>query len=87
MKEILAWPPASSGSGCELSALISYLTQQVNKPLSEPEVRSVLTWLSDRGLVHIDGDALRLIKQMTEKFNYKPDRTFSILSILRVLVA
>lgn len=60
VREILAWPPASSG--CELSALISYLTQQVNEPLSEPEVRSVLTWLSDRGLVQLEGDALRLIE-------------------------
>jgi len=58
VREILDWPPASSG--CELSALISHLTRQVNEPLSEPEVRAVLKWLSARGLVRVDGDALRL---------------------------
>jgi hypothetical protein len=58
VKEILAWPPAMSG--CELSALISHLTRQVNEPLSEPEVREALAWLSDRGLVRVDGDTLRL---------------------------
>ena len=55
---ILAWPPAITG--CELSALISHLTSQVNEPLSEPQVRSALTWLSARGLVRLEGEALRL---------------------------
>ena len=29
----------AAGAGCELSALISHLTRQLNEPLSEPEVR------------------------------------------------
>jgi hypothetical protein len=32
----------------------------VNEPLSEPQVRAALDWLSARGLVRVDGDALRL---------------------------
>jgi hypothetical protein len=58
VQEILAWPQASSG--CHFLALISHLTRQVNEPLSEPEVREAITWLSDRGLVYFDGNALRL---------------------------
>lgn len=60
VREILAWPQARTG--CELSALISHLTRQVNERLSEPEVRSALSSLSERGLVRVDGDAVRLIE-------------------------
>lgn len=75
VREILAWPPASSGSGCELSALISYLTQQVNQPLSEREVLSVLTWLSERGLVRLQGDALRLVEPDRPELKLYPSLT------------
>jgi hypothetical protein len=60
VREILAWPQARIG--CELSALISHLTRQVNEPLSEPEVRSALSSLRERGLVRLEGDAVRLIE-------------------------
>ena len=73
VREILAWPPASLG--CELSALISHLTQQVNEPLSEPEVRSALTWLSERGLVRVDGDALRLVEPDRPELQLYPSLT------------
>ena len=58
VREILAWPLANSG--CELAALITHLTRQVNEPLSESRVRGALTWMSARGLVRVDGNALRL---------------------------
>ena len=73
VREILAWAPASIG--CELSALISHLTRQVNEPLSEPEVRSALTWLSERGLVRFDGDAVRLIEPDRPELQLYPSLT------------
>jgi hypothetical protein len=73
VKEILAWPPAISG--CELSALVSYLTRQVNVPLSEPDVRSFLTWISERGLVRVEGDALRLIEPDRPELQLYPSLT------------
>lgn len=50
VREILAWKPANAGS-CDLAALMTHLTRKVNEPLSEPQVRSALIWLSARGLV------------------------------------
>ena len=60
VSEILAWPPARVG--CDLSALISHLTRQVNEPLSKPEVLLALSSLREQGLVRLDGDAVRLIE-------------------------
>jgi len=84
-KEILAWPAA--GTGCDLSALISHLTRQFNEPLTEPQVRSALSWLSARGLVRVDGDAIRLIEPDKPECQLYPslERRFAGRAFLRTL--
>lgn len=56
--EILCWPLAVAG--CEVAALISYLTGRINTPLSELEVRKALSELEARGLAVTDGVFFRL---------------------------
>jgi len=58
VEEIRSWPAANSG--CDLPALVSYLTGRLNTPLSEPEVQNAVNWLTARGLARLDGDWLKL---------------------------
>lgn len=46
--EIRAWPAVNTG--CDFSALVSYLAGRLNTPLSEPEVQNAVNWLTARGL-------------------------------------
>lgn len=69
--EICAWPAANTG--CDFSALVSYLAGRLNTPLSEPEVQNAVNWLMARGLAKLDGERLRLTEPDRKELElYRP---------------